>query len=356
MGRGGQVSTRGVCFAIDAHGLDSPTSSESSFDTLDFPPSPTESTTPPIDSLKRASTRAPPPPLTFTLWNDAQGPLVDRLPQLLQSPFTPRSPKSVPLAESPAREGRLLSSPRSQRNAFTTPPAQETASTLVSSTSASSIASSSSSSDEGPPTPRTPTHEHLASVPMEREHALGDGKRHSLLLDRFLCLNEQADDDAWSIPVQGFPMPPPLGPLPATPEPKMIPKNSPPAAPRKAGVLRQDRQSAFGSCRALQDVMGLSDGEEEPNMRRSTSHPEDRCPGSPSPSGPRRSSGASSPVMFEFILDISSPSAPRREEKLLLSPKKTPPVVQGLEKRRRGLPARKGLPLDWLAPVQVEGL
>lgn len=337
----------------------SPTSSESSFGTLDFPPSPTEPTTPHTDT-KRASGRAPPPPLTFTLWNDQQGPLIDRLPQLLQSPFTPRIPKPVPLAESPAREGRLLASPRSIRNAFETPPppttASETACSLVSSTSASSIASTCSSTSDGPATPRTPTNEHLESVPMVRGRALGDGKRHSLVLERFLCLAE--DEDEWYIPAQGFPMLPPLCPLPSTPEPNTLSRSSAPAAPRKPSAARRDdRRGATGSCRALQDVMGFCDHPVgyDISSRQRTSYPEDAVR-SPTPCGPRRSSGdTSSPVMFEFILDISSPSARRREQKLVLSPTKDARSVKGagLEKRRRELPVRKGLPLDWLTPVQV---
>jgi hypothetical protein len=100
--------------------------------------------------------------------------------------------------------------------------------------------------------------------------------------------------------------------------------------------------------------MGI-DTEEDTNARRRSSYPEDAVR-SPTPSGPRRSSeDASSPVMFEFILDMSSPSAPRREQKLVLSPTNDarPVKGEGLEKRRRDLPVRKGLPLDWLASVQV---
>jgi hypothetical protein len=183
---------------------------------------------------------------------------------------------------------------------------------------------------------------------MEREHALGDGKRASLLLEQFLCLAEEEDE--WCIPAHGFPVPSPLCPLPSTPEVKPMPRDSPPAAPRKPTALRQDRQAAAGSCRALQDVLGFSDPGDDANVRRRTSYPEDSVSRSPTPSGPRR--GSDSPVMFEFILDVSSPSAPRRGEKMLLSPKDARPV-KGLERRRRELPVRKGLPVDWLAPVQV---
>lgn len=198
---------------------------------------------------------------------------------------------------------------------------------------------------------------------MAREHALGDGKPTSLALERFLRLTEGLpegeDDDEWYLPAHGFPLPPSF-PLPSTPEPRIQGKHSPPAAPRKPSAVRGDREDWQDSvprlCRALQDITGIVDPpSEDVHVQRRTSLPEDSSVVySPTPSVPRRGSdGSTSPVYFEFILDINS--GPRRE-KLVLRPSedvRLPVWKTGVESRRRGLPARKGLPRNWMASVQA---
>jgi hypothetical protein len=164
------------------------------------------------------------------------------------------------------------------------------------------------------------------SVAMQRSQNTdtGNGKPLEWAFERFLAVADGADEgeaaEEWYLPA------------PVTPARRSTPDV--PSAPKKAAPVSLRGGATPRSCRALQDITGVS------SVRRS-SLPDVDEPVYGSWSQRRASDGSPSeePLVFEFVLDV-----PRGEGGIVtLSERGT-----SRGEKKRGLPKRMGLPTSWI--------
>jgi hypothetical protein len=164
------------------------------------------------------------------------------------------------------------------------------------------------------------------SVAMQRSQNIdtGNGKPLEWAFERLLAVadgeggGEEAEE--WYLPA------------PVTPARRLTPDV--PSAPKKAGPVSHRGGSTPRSCRALQEITGVS------SVRRS-SLPDTDGPTHGSWTARRASDGSPTeePLVFEFVLDV-----PRGEGGIVTPSERRP---SGGEKKR-DLPKRMGLPTSWI--------
>lgn len=199
----------------------------------------------------------------------------------------------------------------------------------------------------------------------EQQATFGGGKNLSAAFERFLRFadgmpDDEDEEESLYFRGQGFPVPPlRFGELPVTPEKRE--RRVVPPAPRKRGAaplapqrFNDQAGSVPRSCRALQDVMGLAGPATENLVYRRSSLPDDHGQAVLSESFTPRSA---SPLFFEFIIDVGRrSSSPETGGKMVLCAMGDvwPREDKNQGKRtKRGLPARSGLPQEWLASVRT---